>query len=476
MKSFSIIFKTLLVAVLASTLTTSCIKDKYDEPVQLPDVDPNLEVNLTIEQLKDLYKTEPVQITEDYIISGVVISDDQDGNVYQTLIIQDETGGVGFRVQRTDLFTDFPFGRKVYVKLKGLWVGSFNNLIQIGAADDGQGSVTLISASFVGDFFVKGPRGQVVTPLEIDIADLSSKYQNTLIKLKDVQFIESQAGKVTYADAVKKQNGTTNLEDCNGNKIELRTSGYAKFAGDVVPAGKGDVVAIYQIYKASNQLLINRTSDVQLTNSDRCGGGTVDPPLDTIAPSVPGPDAKLLFPGADFEDFAVFKAQVDSKFGLKPYAVSAIGEGFGGGNALALRGTPGGNDYVFSILASAQATFPVGAKYISFYVKGKTTAVDPKDLKSISINVQRSNGTNYDVFNALNLSSNALLKASTEIQSNGNGTNDYRGVIDTKDKWVLVTLDIAELDVNRTNTSTIFSIKVGSKSTFDLLIDNIVVW
>lgn len=463
MKLISNLFKTLVVAVLVSTFTTSCIKDKYDEPVQLPDTDPHLAVNFTIEQLKDLYKTEPVQITEDYIIAATVISDDQDGNVYQTLIVQDETGGVGFRVQRTDLFTDFPYGRKVYVKLKGLWVGSFNNLIQIGSGDDGQGSVNLISAAFVGDFFVKGPRNQTVTPLEISIADLSSKYQNTLIKLKDVQFVDKEAGKATYADAVKKQNGTTNLEDCKGNKIEIRTSGYSKFAGEVVPPGKGDVIAIYQVYRTSNQLIINHSSDVKLTNAVRCAGDTtVDPPVDTLAPSVPGAGAKLLFPGADFEDFAVFKAQISPLGGgLKPYGVSAVGEGYNGGNALALRGTPVGNDYVFTINASAQATFPSGAKYLSFYVKGTAG-------KSLSVNVTKSDGTASTFFNADALSTNKLLKPFA--------SNQYIGALNTSDKWVLVTLDLAGVDLNTTTSGTLFSIKVGKEVAYDLLIDNIVVW
>lgn len=461
MKSFSTIFKTLIVALIATTLTTSCIKDKFDEPTQLPDTDPNLEVNLTIEQLKDLYKTEPVEITEDYIISGVVIGDDQDGNVYQTLIIQDATGGVGFRVQRTDLFTDFPFGRKVYVKLKGLWVGSFNNLIQIGSGDDGQGSVNLIPAAFVGDFFIKGPRNQTVTPLEISIADLSSKYQNTLIKLKDVQFIDKEAGKATYADAVKKQNGTTNLEDCNGNKIEVRTSGYSKFAGEVVPAGKGDVIAIYQIYRTSNQLIINHSSDVKLTDTVRCGG-VIEPPVDTLAPSVPGAAAKLLFPGADFEDFAVFKAQISPLGGgLKPYGVSANGEGFGGGNALALRGTPTGNDYVFTINASTQATFPAAAKYLSFYVKGTSD-------KSLSINLTKADGSTINPFNVDALSANKLIKVTS--------SNQYTGAINTNGNWVLVTLDLTGVDLNKTASGTLFSIKVGKETAYDLLIDNIVVW
>jgi hypothetical protein len=461
MKSFSNIFKTLLVALVATTLTTSCIKDKFDEPVQLPDVDPNLEVNLTIEQLKDLYKTEPVEITEDYTISGVVISDDKDGNVYQTLIIQDATGGVGFRVLRTDLFTDYPYGRKVYVKLKGLWVGAYNNLIQVGSADDGAGSVEAIPAAFVGDFFIKGPRNQTVTPLEISIADLSSKYQNTLIKLKDVEFISSQAGIATYADAVKKLSASTNLEDCNGNKIEVRTSGYSKFAAEVVPAGKGDVVAIYQIFRTSNQLILNRTSDVMLTDTVRCGG-PIDPPVDTIAPSVPGAGAISLFPGADFEDFTLFKAQISPLGGgLKPYGVSATGEGFGGGNALALRGTPTGNDYVFTINASAQATFPAAAKYVSFYVKGTSD-------KSLSINLTKADGNSINAFNVDVLTKNKLIKVTS--------SNQYTGAINTNGNWVLVTLDLTGVDLNKTASGTLFSIKVGKETAYDVLIDNIVVW
>ncbi len=270
MKPATSIFKILSAVLFSAMIFSGCIKDKFDDPKPEPDTDPNLEVNLTIQQLKDLYKGESVEITEDYTISGIVISDDQAGNVYQTLVIQDETGGIGFRVQRTDLFTDFPFGRKVYVKLKGLWIGAYNGLNQVGLGDDGQGSVTLIPAAFVDDFFVKGPRNQKVEPLEISIPDLSSKYQNMLIKLKDVQFISSEAGSATYADAVKKQTENTMLEDCDGNQIIVRTSGYATFAGDVVPDGKGDVVAIYQIFRTDNQLLLNKVSDVNLTQA-RCG-------------------------------------------------------------------------------------------------------------------------------------------------------------------------------------------------------------
>ncbi|MCZ2394319.1 MAG: DUF5689 domain-containing protein [Chitinophagales bacterium] len=454
MKNINSLFKTLLVTLVISTLFSSCIKDKFDTPQPKPDVDPNLAVNMTIEELKNLYKGKTDTITGDYIITGTVISDDQQGNVYQTLIIQDATGGVGFRVQRSDLFTDFPFGRKVYVKLKGLSIGAYNNLIQLGLGDDGQGSVNTIGAEFVEDFIVKGPRNQTVIPKEITIAELSEKYQNTLIKLKDVQFIESEAGVATYADAVKKLSKSTKLEDCSGKTIELRTSGYAKFAGNVVPQGKGEVVCIYQIFKTSNQLLLNKVEDVKLEDTARCGGIVV--PVDTTAPTQPGAGAVLLFPGADFEDFDLFKNQLNS-FGLIAYATqSPNGKS---GSAFAIKGTPTGNDYVFTVVPSANAKYPAGVTKLSFYVKGTSAS-------SLSLNVYGASG-GFTVYNVGNLSNNSLIKSSA--------SNAYGGAIDTKNNWVLVTLDLTGVTLNDP-TDKLFALKVGKNSDYDLLIDDIKVW
>ncbi|MCO5231041.1 MAG: DUF5689 domain-containing protein [Chitinophagales bacterium] len=455
MKNINSLFKTLFVALVATTLFSSCIKDKFDTPQPLPDTDPNLAVNMTIEELKNLYKGKTDTIKEDYIITGTVISDDQQGNVYQTLIIQDATGGVGFRIQRSDLFTDYPFGRKVYVKLKGLSIGAYNNLIQLGIGDDGNGSVNVIGAEFVEDFIVKGPRNQTVTPREITIAELSEKYQNTLIKLKDVQFIQSEAGVATYADAEKKLSKSTKLEDCSGKTIELRTSGYAKFAGTVVPQGKGDVVCIYQIFKTSNQLLLNKVEDVKLDNPERCDGGPIEPG-DTTAPSQPGAGAVLLFPGADFEDFDLFKAQLNS-FGLQSYATLAGGLGKTG-NAIAIKGTPAGNDYVFTVLASASVKIPAGATKLSFYVKGTSA-------KSLSLNVY--GGSGFTAFNVKDLGKNSLIKSSA--------ANDYIGAIDTKGQWVLVTLDLTGVNV-ADPINQLFALKVGKEAAYDLLIDDIKVW
>lgn len=464
MKSVSTIFKSFVVAIAASALLTGCIKDKFDSPAEVIDQDPNLPVNLTIEELKNLYKTEPVEITEDYIISGTVISDDQAGNVYQTLIIQDETGGVGFRIQRPDLFTDYPFGRKVYVKLKGLWVGAYNNLIQVGAGTDGAGGVTAIPAALAADYVVKGPRNQTVTPLEITIDELSSKYQNMLIKLKDVQFIAAEAGKVTYADAVNKLSVSTKLEDCNGKTIELRTSGYSKFAATVVPEGKGDIVVIYQIFRTTNQLLLNKLEDVQLTNPERCGGGPVEP-VDTTAPTAPATDAKLLSVATDFEDFNAFVNNL--RFAMRSYATKADGQGFGGTTGLAIKAPTGiggtANQAVITPKANAGFILAADANRISFYVKGTAG-------KTLVLYVYKSDGTSFHTFNVGDLTTHKLIKPTS-------GSASYTGTINTNGQWALVTLDLTGLtDINRTTDGDIFALRVGHTEPYDLVIDNIVAW
>ncbi len=463
MKSVSTIFKSFVVTIAASTLLTGCIKDKFDSPAEVIDQDPNLEVNLTIEQLKNLYKTEPVEITEDYIITGTVISDDQQGNVYQTLIIQDETGGVGFRIQRPDLFTDYPFGRKVYVKLKGLWVGAYNNLIQVGAGSDGSGGVTIIPAALAADYVVKGPRNQTVTPLEITIDELSSKYQNMLIKLKDVQFVAAEAGKATYADAVGKQSASTKLEDCTGKTIELRTSGYSKFAGTVVPEGRGDVVVIYQIFRTTNQLLLNKVEDVQLTNPERCGGGPIEP-VDTTAPAAPATDAKLLSVGTDFEDFDAFVNNL--RFPIRSYATKAEGQGFGGTTGMVIKAPTGigtQNQAVITPKANAGFILAEDANRISFYVKGTAG-------KSLVFLLFKSDGTTSHTFNVGDLTTHKLIKPTS-------GTASYTGNINTNGEWALVTLDLTGLtDINRTTEGDMFALRVGHTEPYDLVIDNIVAW
>ena len=94
--------------------------------------------------------------------------------------------------------------------------------------------------------------------------------QSRLIKLDNVEF---QSTNVTYADAINLATGKHTLNDCDGNSILVRTSGYANFADDTVASGKGSIIGIFTRYGATKQFIIRDINEVNM-EGDRCGGSS----------------------------------------------------------------------------------------------------------------------------------------------------------------------------------------------------------
>lgn len=258
--------------LLMSVVISSCVKRNFDEP-PVKDETANLVVTHTIAQIKARYVNSPVQITDDVIIAGIVISDDVTGNFFKQLIIQDETGGIEFRVDRVALSDDYPAGRRVFVKMKNLWLASNNGTVQVGVSITAN-SADRIPDNLRGQFFFKGQKGQVLTPRVVTINELNTSMISTLVQINGVQIIASEMDS-TYAWSVGGEQLTRNrnIEDCSGNRIILRNSGFATFANFPLPKGNGSIVAVYSVFGADRQLFIRDVTDLSFTGN-RCGGGT----------------------------------------------------------------------------------------------------------------------------------------------------------------------------------------------------------
>lgn len=270
----------LFLFAIPSLLLSACVKDEFDSP-QNNNADPaGIAANISIADMKALYtdtiinNNAIVQIQENHIISGIVAADDKSGNFYKSIIIQDATGGIAIRIDRSDFYTDYPVGRRVFIKCKGLYIGQYNKLIQMGGYIDNSSnppSVASIPSPLIQNYFVKGQWGLPVTATKVYITDLNDSYQNMLIRLDSVEFQPADTSQ-TYANAALQQSVNRTLKDCNGNSIIVRSSGYANFANSLTPAGNGTLYAIYQVFGTTKQLYIRDLNDVQL-NETRCGGG-----------------------------------------------------------------------------------------------------------------------------------------------------------------------------------------------------------
>lgn len=277
------LFKNLLFVAAAASMVfvTSCRKDEFDAP-PAGGTDPNLVTNTTIADLKASYVFDQFDtIATDVIISGIVTADDKSGNFYKTMVIQDETAAIAIRLDVSDYYTKYPIGRRVFVKCRGLILGDYNNLIQLGGfidnSDPVQPSVEPIPYSLVDRYIFAGVTGLSVAPKSVSIgqvtanADSLRKYQNMLIRFDGVEFISSDTAK-TYADMVNQQSANRKIKDCGSGQIDIRTSNYSNFGGENIPNGNGSLVSIFSVFGSSPQLLIRDLNDVQMDTA-RCGSG-----------------------------------------------------------------------------------------------------------------------------------------------------------------------------------------------------------
>lgn len=255
-------------------LLVSCVKQAYDSPPDSSHFDPQTPVNANLRQLVSSALELQIgksRILGDTTVYGIVIGDDRSGNIYKQIIIQDSSGaGIVLMLDKTYLYGEYPVGRKVYVKLKGLTLMNFKGLPEVAYSVDSTGNSTGIPSMLINDYIVKASFPNTVVPKLVTIADLFSNptyYLNTLIKLENMEFDASSAN-VLYSSP--NSSTTRSIKDCPfSGTISMYNSSYATFQSATTPSGKGSIIGIFSIYNTP-QFLLRDTTDVSMSDPRTC--------------------------------------------------------------------------------------------------------------------------------------------------------------------------------------------------------------
>jgi hypothetical protein len=270
---FNLFISILFVAAMGSM--SSC-KKTFDAPPGASDLP--IVANTTIASLKALH-TVPGQmdiVADDIIISGIVTANDSTGNFYKELYIEDSTGAIHLKLEQTSLYLTYPVGRRVYVYCKHLWLSDDNNLMMLGsrAVVNGVPSLQGILGSEIDKYVKAGSIGNPVVPTVVTLSQLGTNMQNPyigrLIKLEGFEFTPRDTLKTFSDTSVYKSDQNDTIQNCAGEKTIIRTSAYANFAAVPVPKGKGDLTAIYTVFRTTKQFIVRSTADVAF-NNPRCG-------------------------------------------------------------------------------------------------------------------------------------------------------------------------------------------------------------
>jgi hypothetical protein len=232
-----------------------CVKEKFKAPAfTIPHS--SLQANTTIKELKKLYAFGGplIKIPSNVIIEGVVVADDQSGNYYEEIVIQDSTAGIEVLLNQSDLYTQYRIGQRIFINCGGgsssLYLGSYGGAVQLGCYNGSANNGTLqkIPPVYFNNYlFPDSLPGNPPAPKVLSILTLDSSNIDMLVRFNDVQFVPAAIGQIFAPQTAN--NTSQTIVDNTGNSLVVYTSKYANFSADTVPSGKGNIIGILTNYK-----------------------------------------------------------------------------------------------------------------------------------------------------------------------------------------------------------------------------------
>ena len=251
-------------------LLQSCLP-KFDQPLFY--LNEPQKATMSIRQLKDAHIPGNMEkMGDNQVITGIVIANDATDNFYKTIVIQDSTAGIAVRIDGIGLANDYPLGKRVFIKLNGLWLGEYGGMIQLGGAIDRTDplypELLPIPSPLFSTKISVGGMEKIPAPALVRFDQLTASLHNTLIELNQVELDASDTAR-PFADALNKLTVNHTLRICGGGSLYLRTSGFASFARCLTPSGNGRAAGIYTVYGSQKQLILRDTADLSL-HGTRC--------------------------------------------------------------------------------------------------------------------------------------------------------------------------------------------------------------
>lgn len=296
--------KFLVAALLLGSVATSCMDDDWNTPnsVAAPFGNNNITEDAgkiitikdlkakTVDKLPASVANDTIRITEDWQLKVRVTGNDIQGNIYNEVAVEDESGeGILICIQKSGLFGILPVGQEILVNLKDLYIGIYGNNVQIGTPYTNSSGRTFTSRmpfnTWNEHFKILGNAdASKVVPEEFDVTKLKDEayvksHRGKLMTLKNVE-MDKADGKLAWAPEADKDagNGVSRAVKINGrvytsgnsSLMVVRSSTYADFAALAMPKGKVNLTGIFTVYATNPsrygytwQILLRSIDDVE---------------------------------------------------------------------------------------------------------------------------------------------------------------------------------------------------------------------
>ncbi len=254
------------------TCLCNCVKNRDFDMPSLNCAD-GIQPNATYSDVKNLYDGETIQIQDDLVMEGYVISSDKAGNFFSVLHFQnspkDPTDGLQIEIDVRDSHLFFDVGQRIFIKLKGLYLGKSKGVYKVGGVFSSFGNLSvgrLPSNTVFNHIMVSCEPNVAIDPLEVRISEIDTTMVNALISIKDIEVSETDLGQPF---AVEREETERLLVDCEDNELALLNSSFSDFQEVLLPETRGTITGVLTRDNSKFQLIIRDLNDIQF-DLERC--------------------------------------------------------------------------------------------------------------------------------------------------------------------------------------------------------------
>lgn len=251
-------------ALAAVALLTACHDGPFDTP---PPADNPLPATTSIADVRRLLDGNAVTVTNDIAVCGIVTTSDSRYNFYRSLCIESDGAALEFLAGIDRLHVDYPVGCRVTVLLRGLTIGTYRGVLQVGAQPEAGSyypTTYLASPAAVAAHLVRWDETlQPVAPTRLRIGDLTLAQCGMLVRIDGLHFVPDTESELADSETVAAASaessalaeptapaatwaGTHRFCDASGAAIYSYVRSNADFADAAIPSGEGSLVGILQ--------------------------------------------------------------------------------------------------------------------------------------------------------------------------------------------------------------------------------------
>lgn len=285
--------------MLAALTFTACMDGDWEDPNNgIPPYGNNsIEVTnaVTIAQLKQMYPkyadTDTTRMTQDAQLKVFVTGNDIQGNLYNSVAVQDENGdALIICINKGSLYGYLPVGQDLIIDTKGLYIGGYGGQPQIGVPYTNKNGSTFPSRmdekEWEKHFRLLPTKTPVQTKAENEAHPLPNAYVipeysatemdqldriancGKLMTIKEVT-IKGADGTKTWAskdDAGDYTSVQLYFNEIKGSNTMVYTSTYADFANTPIPTEKMNLTGIWKVYNGKWELVLRSEDDIKTAN------------------------------------------------------------------------------------------------------------------------------------------------------------------------------------------------------------------